>query len=171
MSEIKFRPFGPADLSLMLRWLREPQVARWYFDDAELSDDALAEKWKGRADGDRLVRRFIINVDGADIGQIRSYRLADFPEDDAEVGIPGAAGVDLLIGEPDYRGRGVGTRVLGAFVDGSVFSDPEVDICVIDPEPENTRAIRSYEKVGFRHIRTYHSVVSGVDVYLMTRHR
>jgi aminoglycoside 6'-N-acetyltransferase len=166
--EIVFRPLGLTDFSLMLRWLREPQVARWYFDEAELSDDDLMEKWRGRADGDLLVRRFIISVDGTDIGQIQTCKLADEPEYDAEVGVPGAAGVDLLIGEPDYRDRGVGTQMLGELLRQIVFTDPEIDVCTIDPEPENTRAIRCYAKVGFRHVRTYHSKVSGVDVYLMT---
>jgi RimJ/RimL family protein N-acetyltransferase len=35
-----------------------------------------------------------------------------------------------------------------------VFSRPGVTTAVIAPSPDNARAIRCYEKAGFRHVRT-----------------
>jgi RimJ/RimL family protein N-acetyltransferase len=34
----------------------------------------------------------------------------------------------------------------------SVFADPEVTVVQTDPSPSNGRAIRAYEKAGFRRI-------------------
>ena len=48
-----------------------------------------------------------------------------------------------------------------------IWNLPAVDVCKIDPDPENKRTIRSYEKVGFTYVRSYHSYVNEASVYLM----
>ena len=167
MADITFRPLEPGDLPLIFRWLRDPEVSRWYWDVTELSDEDLAAKWEPRTQEDELVDRFIMLVGGMAIGEIQTNRGADFPVHQAEIGIPQAAGVDLFIGEKDYRHRGFGADILKAFISGVVFEDRQIQTCTIDPEPANTIAIRAYEKAGFRHVRTYFSAAAGVDVYLM----
>lgn len=152
----------------MVRWLREPEVARWYWDSNRLTEAQLTEKWESRAsEPDGKTDRYIIVVDGEDIGEIQVYDLSSFPEHEERVGIPDAAGVDLLIGEPAWRNRGVGTAVISTFIQEFALTRPGIKTCIIDPEPENLRAIRSYEKVGFRYVRTFHSGEDDVDVYLM----
>jgi len=64
---------------------------------------------------------------------------------------PNALGADLIIGHADKLGKGLGTRMLRAFVD-MLFEDPRVTKVQIDPEPENKRAVGCYRKVGFRDI-------------------
>ena len=48
-----------------------------------------------------------------------------------------------------YLGRGLGTRMVKAFV-ALLFADPAVTRIQTDPAPDNLRAIRCYEKAGFR---------------------
>ena len=53
--------------------------------------------------------------------------------------------------KPDMIGRGHGSAFVRAFADGLLASGtPRV---VTDPDPANTRAIRAYEKAGFRRDR------------------
>ncbi len=152
----------------MVRWLREPEVARWYWDSNRKTEEELTAKWEQRTTkGDGVTDRYVIVVNGQDIGEIQVGDVSDYPEAAAQINIPNSASVDLLIGEPDWRNRGIGTAVIRSFIREYVFTRPGIETCIIDPEPENLRAIRSYEKVGFRYVRTFHSNEDDVDVYLM----
>ena len=97
---------------------------------------------------------FVIVLEGRDAGFVQTYRVADYPESwPFDVGAE-AAGMDLAIGEPDLVGRGLGPRVIGAFVDEVVFSDPAVAACVADPDARNRRSVRAFEKAGFAVVGT-----------------
>ncbi len=160
-----------ADVPNMVRWLREPEVSRWYWDSQRKTEAELTEKWRkrvaGEDDDDEDTDRYVIVVDGQDIGEIQVYDLETEPEFEAQAGILNAAGVDVLIGEPEWRNRGVGTAVMRKFIHEYVFTRPRIKTCIIDPEPQNLRAIRSYEKSGFTYVKTFHWEEDDVDVYLM----
>jgi len=47
-----------------------------------------------------------------------------------------------------------------------LFSDPEVTTIQTDPSPDNPRAIRCYEKAGFRKVRTV-TTPDGLAVYMV----
>ena len=85
---------------------------------------------------------------------IQTYAVADYPEwqaiDEAE---PGAAGVDLLIGEPDAIGRGLGPAALSAFARSVVLADSRVTAVIATVEEANRRSWRAFEKAGFAHAR------------------
>jgi aminoglycoside 6'-N-acetyltransferase len=57
-------------------------------------------------------------------------------------------GVDLSIGEEYNLSKGIGSAVLHAFV-GKLRAEGHTAI-IIDPDPENMRAVRAYAKAGFR---------------------
>jgi RimJ/RimL family protein N-acetyltransferase len=65
---------------------------------------------------------------------------------------PGARGIDQFLAYADQRGRGIGTEMVRAFV-LRLFDDPAVTRIQTDPDPRNARAIRCYEKAGFRRLR------------------
>lgn len=60
--------------------------------------------------------------------------------------------LDLLIGPEEYLGRGLGHRMIQEFL---LDRFSHVDKVLIDPEESNTRAIRVYEKSGFRKIEQF----------------
>jgi aminoglycoside 6'-N-acetyltransferase len=60
-------------------------------------------------------------------------------------------GIDQFIGEADMVGRGHGSAFIRAFIEGLLENG--VPRIVIDPNPTNPRAIRAYEKAGFRRER------------------
>ena len=57
--------------------------------------------------------------------------------------------IDIWIGEADYLGRGYGTRMMRWAID-FCFADPAVEAILIDPLADNTRAIRFYQRLGFK---------------------
>ena len=63
----------------------------------------------------------------------------------------GTRGIDQFIGEPEMIDRGHGSALIRAFVDDLLQSGtPRV---LTDPSPGNTRAVKAYEKAGFRRDR------------------
>jgi aminoglycoside 6'-N-acetyltransferase len=81
-------------------------------------------------------------------------------------------GIDLFIGEPDYWNRGIGTRIVAGAA-AHLFATRGVEIVTVDPRADNLRAIRCYEKAGFRTTRLLprHELHEGVwhDCWLMER--
>ncbi|WP_342825392.1 GNAT family N-acetyltransferase [Candidatus Lucifugimonas marina] len=75
------------------------------------------------------------------------------------------------MGEAEWRDRGVGTSVVRQFIAEKVFMLPGVETCIIDPDPANKRAIRSYEKAGFEYVKSYYSEQNKMNVYLMRQER
>ncbi|TIU83350.1 MAG: acetyltransferase, partial [Mesorhizobium sp.] len=62
----------------------------------------------------------------------------------------GTLGIDLSIGRPELIGCGHGSAIVRQFVE-QLFEEGAPRV-IIDPDPSNGRAIRAYEKAGFRAI-------------------
>src|SRR3954453_3787094 len=62
---------------------------------------------------------------------------------------PGVRGIDQFLANSGQVDHGVGTAMVRAFVQ-HLFADPAVTRIQTDPSPENRRAVRCYEKAGFR---------------------
>ncbi len=147
---IAFRPLDGADLPDMQRWLADPDVAIWWRE-YDLSLDALVGKYQPMIDGAEPVRGFVIVIDGQPVGFIQAYRIGDHPDYQRQLAVdPEAVATDLFIGDAAWRDRGWGTAVLRAFLNRVVFGEMGTGLAVIAPEPANARAIRVYERVGFR---------------------
>jgi RimJ/RimL family protein N-acetyltransferase len=148
---IAFRSVDVAqDLPNLLRWLGDPDVRPWY-DEGELSAANIGERFAPEA----TTRKFIIEIDGEPAGYIQVYRLADEEEYRRQVEVsPEAVSMDLFIGEASLRGQGWGTEALRACLRRIVFGEMAATLAMIAPDPENARALRSYEKVGFRPVKT-----------------
>ncbi len=139
-----FAPFREEHVALMRAWLARPHVAEWW--DDRTSIDEIREDYLTPSD----VRPFVVYLDDRPIGFIQSYFAHGAGDGWWEfVDDPGVVGIDQFIGEPELIGRGLGTAMISAFV-ARLFEDPVVTRVQIDPSPDNRRAIRCYEKVGFR---------------------
>lgn len=66
---------------------------------------------------------------------------------------PNLRAVDIWIGEPNDRGHGYGAEMM-RLAHERCFADPAVEAIVIDPLLTNTRAIRFYERLGYRRLHT-----------------
>lgn len=116
-----------------------------------------------------MVRPFVILYEERPVGFIQCYPIC--AEDDETyaslVDVENSAGVDLFIGEPERLYRGLGSHVIRRFLSTCVFPDPEIEVCVIGPEPKNAAAIRAYEKAGFRFFKTVRVPGEPEPEYLM----
>jgi aminoglycoside 6'-N-acetyltransferase len=146
---IAFEPLRPEHLPLLRDWLGREHVRRWWRDGEESlrhAEDALA--------GRDATEYFLIVIDDRPVGMIETYLVADNPDWAEMIGEgEGAAGLDLLIGEEDATGRGLGPRLLQQFTREIVFARPETVACVATVEEPNRRSWRAFEKAGFRHVR------------------
>lgn len=137
---VSFRPIEERDLPDLLRWLADPEVVE-FFGDRPASLDAARRHYM-EPDVDPCWR-FVIEYEGRSIGEIQ-YAHQYLGEE-----YEWSAGVDIFIGEPDARGRGLGTEAMRTML-RYLFEVKRCHRVTIDPEVANGRAIRSYEKAGFR---------------------
>lgn len=61
-------------------------------------------------------------------------------------------GLDYMIGNPNFFGKGYGARTLTEFLDYFRAIDPKADTFLIDPSSHNPRAKAVYLKAGFEHV-------------------
>ena len=142
MASYQFRPMSADDLPLVRDWLRVPHVKQWWHD----ADDF--EFVSGDLDHHDMAQ-FIVSVDQRPFGYLQCYRIGDWhagfgPQPD------GTRGVDQFIADPNMVGCGHGSAFIRQFIEGLL--DNGTPRIVIDPSPTNPRAIRAYEKAGFRRV-------------------
>ena len=151
---IAFRPLVASDLAQLHEWLQREHVRRWW-DDHETLDEVTAHylpSIEGREPSDH----YVILVDDRPVGMIETYLVSDHPDYAALVDVgPAVAGVDLLIGEPELTGRGLGTEVLRRFVDDVVFARTEIHACMAGVDVENAASLRAFAKAGFAVVRDF----------------
>lgn len=140
---IDFRPLAPPDLPMLLDWLKRPHVAQWWG-----PAPSLTELEKDYLCGSSTLA-YIALFDGAPLGFVQSY-VAMGSGDGwwDEVSDPGRRGIDQFLADGEALGRGLGSRMVSAFVD-RLFEDPAVSSVQTDPSPDNERAIRCYRRAGF----------------------
>lgn len=152
-----FRPVTEADLPMIAGWLAEPHVAEWW-------DDPEKEIAEIRAHIDSVsVEPLIVELDGSPVAYLQSYDPHledDHPYADQPFG---TLGIDLSIGPPELVGIGHGSAIVRQFVE-ELFEEGAPRV-IIDPHPDNGRAISAYEKAGFRPIGRRQSEYG--DVVLM----
>ena len=142
-SSYTFRPVTEADFSLLAGWLAAPHVAEWWTDGVEAS---LAEIRQAMESID--TEPLIVELVGKPIAYLQNYDPHledDHPYQDQPFG---TLGIDLSIGPAELVGIGHGSAIVKQFVE-ELFDEGAPRV-VIDPHPDNKRAIRAYEKAGFR---------------------
>jgi RimJ/RimL family protein N-acetyltransferase len=151
---LKFREMTADDYPLMLKWLTTDHVKEWW-DDDEDTLEKVALHYGNAADG---VEKFILikesNGIEENIGYFQHYHAPG-----------GAIGIDQFIGEKEFLNKGVGTIAIRLFVE-MIKRRFQPQSIILDPSPANKRAIRCYEKVGFRHYETVKNE-NGADAYMM----
>ena len=151
--DVTFRRLTDDDLPMLHRWLNEPGVVRWW-EDEDVSWEGVLRDYGSRREPDET-EFWIASVEGRDVGWIQCWPTDDEPEDAGPwwaLGVdPTAAGIDYLIGEPDDRGRGLGSAMIRGFVDEIVLGlHPSWTQAAADPLAANVASWRALEKAGFR---------------------
>jgi aminoglycoside 6'-N-acetyltransferase len=138
----QFRPMTAADLPMVRGWLTAPHVLEWWGDPVEqfgLVGDDLDHP---------AMDQFVVAVDDRPFAYLQCYDPLAWPENGLGEHPLGTRGIDQFIGELDLIGRGHGSAFIRAYTDRLLAAGaPRV---LTDPDPNNHRAIRAYEKAGFR---------------------
>ena len=147
LSRVTIRPLAiETDVDLLYAWLGDPDVQRWYSE-----GEHSLEHYRRHFGPEPGIHRFITEIDGNPVGYIQAYRLADEEEYADQIGLDGeVVSLDMLIGDADWRGSGWGAVVLHATLDQIVFGQMQAKTACMNPDPENERAVKAYEKAGFR---------------------
>ena len=149
---ISFRRLSRADLPRLVEWLARPHVAEWWGTPSAADDVEL--EYGPIVDGSGPHHAYVALQGGAPIGFIQSYAPAACHDEGwwLDEHDPGVRGIDQFLIDGTRLGQGLGTAMIRAFV-SSLFADSSVTRIQTDPEPGNFRAIRCYEKAGFRAVR------------------
>jgi aminoglycoside 6'-N-acetyltransferase len=129
--------------------MSDPDVAAWY-EAEELSLTGMEREFGDIIDGADPVQGYLIVIDKEPAGYIQAYRLSELPNYFSQLGLDrDRVSTDLFLGHAAYRNHGWGVPVLRAFLHSIVFGHFGADRASILPNPENARAIKVYERVGF----------------------
>lgn len=151
-SDISFGPITDSDLPVLHDWLSRPHVAEWWGAPTTLSE--VAAEFGAAINGIGPVQCYFAFADGARIGFIQSYVAVGCHRDGWWLSEhdPGVRGIDQFLADGERLGQGIGTAMVSAFV-AKLFANTDVTRVQTDPVPSNGRAIRCYEKAGFRAVQ------------------
>jgi RimJ/RimL family protein N-acetyltransferase len=169
---VSFRRAELNDDGLISRWFHSPHVSEFWgeasknirdFRDAMLGIYSLFNYWIGQ--DDTMPFCLLITTDAT---RDTPEHLAPFLPETGE-----AWTLDVLIGPPEYVGRGIATQMLKSFLSHIRYQNRALRTVLIDPEANNSRAIHVYEKAGFQLVSEFvpsDGVFQGKPHVLMAYH-
>lgn len=160
---IALRPVTPADEPLIERWIKRPEIQRWWGDAAS----AFAEVRLAQESPSAICR--IVLVDGKPAGYAHAIDAGLWGETLPQGIPPGTWDVDLFIAEPSARGRGAGEAALALLIEEVFDTTLALGVCVFI-SVRNEAAVRIYEKAGFHWVRIWEDPVFG-PMWMMLRER
>jgi len=144
---ITLRPVTLADAERLTEILADPAVARWWGrHDLERVKNQLIQR-----DDDAVA--FVVLAGGETAGLVQ-YGEENEPD-------YRHASIDIFL-DPAWHGRGLGADAVRTLA-RHLFEDRGHHRITIDPAADNERAIRSYERVGFRPVGVMRRYERGPD--------
>ena len=164
---ISFEPVTAKHYGLLREWLNRPHMREWW-GEPETELGYIVDMVEGRD----TTRPFLIMLGGEPVGYIQYWFIGHHQNEQWLNESPWleelpkqAIGVDLSIGDAHNLSSGIGSAALQAFV--RMLRAEGFDDIIIDPDPDNHRAVRAYEKAGFRPVPQLEGRTEGV---LIMRH-
>jgi acetyl CoA:N6-hydroxylysine acetyl transferase len=164
--EFQLRPVEPDDLDLLVQWMNDPEVDRFW----ELAGPAerTATHLAARQAAEHAIP-YVGVLAGVPMSYWELYRadldpLAAYYEAHEHDG-----GVHLLLGPEPFRGKGLAAPLLREVVDRMFAEDDRMTRIVAEPDVRNERSIRAFERAGFR--RTSELRLPDKQAALMVRER
>jgi aminoglycoside 6'-N-acetyltransferase len=136
-----FRPATKTDLSRIRRWLRTPEVMRWWGDPRREFENLRAD-----LDEPRMTMR-IVSFRGRAFAYTQDYEVHAWPQAHLAHLPRGARAIDSFIGLPSMLSRGHGSAYLRLLAEHLCMEG--APLVAIDPDAGNLRARRAYARAGF----------------------
>jgi aminoglycoside 6'-N-acetyltransferase len=148
-TRIAIRSMTRGDLDDVVAWRTSAAVQRWW-SPGELSDpEQIVTKYAERIDGMSPTRMWVVEVNGRSVGFVQDYRIGDYPDYAVLGPDPDAIGLDYAIGSDVWRGRGLGQRMLWAWMLRARTRFPEATTFFAAPDHRNAASLRILAKAGF----------------------
>jgi aminoglycoside 6'-N-acetyltransferase len=141
--DIRLRPARPSDWDVIRRWLARPEIQDWWGPLSQTEAEVNIALHSEQA-----ICRIIV-IDGLPIGYAQAVDAAIWGADLPQDLEPGTWDLDLFIASEEQRGKGAGQRALSLLKDEVFSTTLAVAVCVF-PSIKNERAVRAYEKAGFK---------------------
>ena len=136
--KVELRELSLNDTDKIVRWRNQDFVLENFIDKRLITKESHINYYHSRIETG-LVKQFIIVCDEIDVGTT-FLRDIDYQKKEAEFGI--------FIGEKDYLSKGVGSKAAKLIIEFG-FEKLQLDKIFLRVLSNNTRAQKSYEKVGF----------------------
>jgi len=160
MRKIELCAFDERRHAALLRdWLTRPHVVRWWGNPQRSIDHVMQCRPDAHA---------VVASDGSAVGYL-CWQVPP-PDELAEAGLEDLpeqlVDIDIFIGEPGLLGLGIGTRALELLL-ARLRQESSFAYAGVGPSLSNPRAIRAYEKAGFRPFREFDDAEWGRCRYMV----
>lgn len=157
--KVHLRPIEREDLPTYVRWFGDPELRKHltiYMPFSLAQEERWFEGVLERIERNTDVMLAIETHDGVHIGNVGLHGI-DWKNRHAELGI--------AIGEKAHWGQGYGTDAVRTIL-GVAFLQMNLHRVSLRVNADNARAIRCYEKAGFRKEGAYRDMIFGDGAYL-----
>lgn len=148
---LKLRQLHDEDVPHVKKWLYNEHVKKWYdiprlgvsIDDwlYELSEREGEFKW---------ITYLIVEMDGVPIGMCQYYKCSDSVDENFGVlPVRGSYGIDYMIGEETYLGKGLGKEMIGLLVE-KIFGFADAQRITADIDKDNKASEKVLLACGFK---------------------
>ena len=151
--KVQLRPMTKEEIPMFYKWASESNATPFWYDEFDdfpnhkiPSFKKFRNDWKDFYFNDSQPEKgrcFVILADGKAIGQVNYDKI-----------INGEVEFDILIADKSNYGKGYGSDALKTLM-RYLFEKMNIKKCWIEAISQNPRAIKAYEKAGFKKIRTY----------------
>ena len=157
---VQLRPAQRRDADLIRSWLATPDIQEWW---GPLSSTA-AEVTIALSSDHAICH--IIECDGVAVGYCHAIDAMLWGEQLPEDLVPGTWDLDIFVASEKHRGIGIGQIALAALKHEVFSTTLAVAVCVF-PSIRNERAVRAYEKAGFKWQRIWNDPYAGPSWFIV----
>ena len=157
---VRLRPALRSDWDMIRGWLARSDIEAWWGPRSATEAEVRIALGAGHA----LCR--IILSSGAPVGYAHAIDAMAWGDELPDDLVPGTWDLDLFIASEEHRGKGVGQAAL-AQLKGEVFSTTLAAAVCVFPSIRNERAVRAYERAGFRWQRIWNDPHMGPSWFMI----
>lgn len=157
---VRLRPATAADWSLIREWLRRRDIQDWWGPASATEAEVTIA-----LNSQQAICR-IIEADHQPVGYAHAVDATLWGDNLPDELEPGTWDLDLFVASEAHRGRGVGQVALARLAEEVFATTLAIAVCVF-PSVRNERAVRAYEKAGFRWKRIWDDPLVGPSWFMV----